>query len=79
MDARKNTTKGSQPREVESMAMQGLDLESVIERARRHDAEALGEIYRQYARRVFGLCRYTLESSENAEDPTAVSDGDQTT
>ena len=45
MDARKNTTKGLQPREGETRAMQGLDLESVIERARRHDAEALGEIY----------------------------------
>jgi RNA polymerase sigma-70 factor (ECF subfamily) len=51
--------------------MDELDLESVIERARRHDAEALGEIYRRYARRVFGLCRYMLESQENAEDATS--------
>ena len=35
--------------------MEGLDLESVIERARGHDVEALGEIYRRYVRRVFGL------------------------
>jgi RNA polymerase sigma-70 factor, ECF subfamily len=48
--------------------MEGPDLESVIERARGHDAEALGEIYRLYARRVFGLCRYMLDSLESAED-----------
>ena len=51
--------------------MEGLDLESVIERARCHDAEALGEIYRRYVQRVFGLCRYILESRENAEDATS--------
>jgi len=48
--------------------MEGPDLESVIERARGHDAEALGEIYRLYARRVFGLCRHMLDSRESAED-----------
>jgi RNA polymerase sigma-70 factor (ECF subfamily) len=42
----------------------------VIERARGHDDEALGEIYRRYVRRVFGLCRYMLESRESAEDAT---------
>lgn len=51
--------------------MEALDLESVIERARGHDAEALGEIYRQYARRVFGLCRHMLDSRERAEDATS--------
>jgi len=51
--------------------MEGLDLESVIERARGHDAEALGEIYRRYVRRVFGLCRYMLDSRESAEDATS--------
>lgn len=50
--------------------MEGLDLERVIERARGHDAEALGEIYRQYVRRVFGLCRHMLDSRERAEDAT---------
>lgn len=50
--------------------MEELDLETVIERARGHDTEALGEIYRRYAGRVFGLCRYILESRENAEDAT---------
>src|SRR2546425_12958549 len=51
--------------------MEGLDLESVIERARGHDAEALGEIYRRYVRRVFGLCRYLLDSQGSAEDATS--------
>ena len=51
--------------------MEGRDLESVIERAQGHDAEALGEIYRLYVRRVFGLCRYMLDSRESAEDATS--------
>ncbi len=63
--------KGPQPREGETRQMEGLDLESVIERARGQDAEALGEIYRRYVRRVFGLCRYMLDSRESAEDATS--------
>jgi RNA polymerase sigma-70 factor (ECF subfamily) len=59
------------PQSRESNKMEGLDLESVIERARGHDAEALGEIYRHYARRVFGLCRHMLDSRERAEDATS--------
>jgi RNA polymerase sigma-70 factor (ECF subfamily) len=51
--------------------MEERDLESVIERAQGHDAEALGEIYRRYVRRVFGLCRYMLDSRESAEDATS--------
>jgi RNA polymerase sigma-70 factor, ECF subfamily len=51
--------------------MEGLDLETVIERARAHDAEALAEIYRRYSRRVLGLCRYMLSSRESAEDATS--------
>jgi RNA polymerase sigma-70 factor, ECF subfamily len=51
--------------------MEGLDLESVIERARGRDTEALAEIYRRYVRRVFGLCSYMLESRESAEDATS--------
>ena len=51
--------------------MEGLHLESVIERAQGHDAEALGEIYRHYVRRVFGLCRHMLDSRERAEDATS--------
>ncbi len=71
MDAKQNNAKGSQPREGEARHMEGQDLESVIERARARDAEALGEIYRRYVRRVFGLCRYMLDSRENAEDATS--------
>ena len=51
--------------------MEGLALERVIERARGHEAEALEEIYRRYVPRVFGLCRYMLESREGAEDATS--------
>lgn len=51
--------------------MEGQDLESVIERAQGHDTEALGELYRRYVRRVFGLCRYLLDSRESAEDATS--------
>ena len=51
--------------------MEERDLESVIERAQDHDAEALGEIHRRFVRRVFGLCRYMLDSRESAEDATS--------
>ena len=71
MDAERNNAKGSRPREGKATQMEGQDLESVIERARGHDAEALGEIYRLYARRVFGLCRCMLDSRESAEDATS--------
>jgi RNA polymerase sigma-70 factor, ECF subfamily len=70
MDAEKNKAKGPRPREGTAKQMEGLDLQSVIERARGRDAEALGEIYRRYVRRVFGLCRYMLDSRESAEDVT---------
>jgi RNA polymerase sigma-70 factor (ECF subfamily) len=70
MDAKRNMAKEPQPREGESRQMEGLGLESVIQRAQVHDAEALGEIYRRYVRRVFGLCRYMLNSRESAEDAT---------
>ncbi len=71
MDAQDNKTKEPPPREGKARQMERLDLESVIERAQSHDAEALGEIYRRYARRVFGLCRYMLNSRESAEDATS--------
>src|SRR5207247_4148535 len=71
MDAERNKRKGPQPREGKATQMEGQDLESVIERARGHDGEALGEIYRRYVRRVFGLCRYMLDSRESAEDATS--------
>jgi RNA polymerase sigma-70 factor (ECF subfamily) len=71
MDAKRNMAKEPQPREGGTRQMDGLGLESVIERAQSQDAEALGEIYRRYVRRVFGLCRYMLNSRESAEDATS--------
>jgi RNA polymerase sigma-70 factor (ECF subfamily) len=63
--------KGPQPPEGGNRQMEGLDLESVIARARGHDTQALAEIYHRYVRRVFGLCRYMLDSRESAEDATS--------
>lgn len=71
MDAKRNMAKEPQPREGETRQLEGLGLESVIERARGRDGDALGEIYHRYARRVFGLCRYMLNSRESAEDATS--------
>jgi len=71
MDAKRNMAKGPQPREGEARRMEGLDLESVLVRARGHDAEAMGEIHHRYVRRVFGLCRHMLDSRESAEDATS--------
>jgi RNA polymerase sigma-70 factor, ECF subfamily len=73
MDAVRNMVKRSRPGEGGALQSEALDLESVgvIERARAHDAEALAEIYRRYVRRVFGLCRYMLDSRESAEDATS--------
>jgi len=71
MDTERNNAKTSQSREGKATQMEGEDLESVIERARGHDAEALGEIYRLYVRRVFGLCRHMLDSRESEEDATS--------
>src|SRR5579864_8466149 len=71
MDAKRNMAKEPQPREGETRQMEGLGLVGIIERAQGHDAEALGEIYRRYVRRVFGLCRYMLDSLEGAEDATS--------
>src|SRR5438309_7205210 len=70
MDAKRDMAKGPHPREGETRPLEGLALERVIERARSHEAEALEEIYRRYLPRVFGLCRYMLESREGAEDAT---------
>jgi RNA polymerase sigma-70 factor (ECF subfamily) len=71
MDAKRNKAMGPQSRGAETRPMEGLALESVIERAQSHDAEALGEIHQRYARRVLGLCRYMLDSRETAEDATS--------
>src|ERR1700757_3533665 len=71
MDAKRNMAKEPQPREGETSQMEGLGLESLIQRARGHDVEAMGEIYRRYVRRVFRLCRYMLNTREGAEDATS--------
>ena len=71
MDAESNKAKGPRSHEGIAKPMEAPDLESVIQRAQGHDADALGEIYRRYARRVFGLCRYMLDSREGAEDATS--------
>src|ERR1022692_5153003 len=71
MDAKRNMAKEPQPREGGTRPMEGLGLENVIERARGHDDEALEEIYHRYVLRVFGLCRYMLDSREGAEDATS--------
>ena len=71
MNAKRKMAKERQPGEGGTRQMEGLGLENIIERAQGHDAEALGEIYSRYARRVFGLCRYMLDSREGAEDATS--------
>jgi RNA polymerase sigma-70 factor (ECF subfamily) len=71
METKKDKAKGPQPREGAVRRMEDLDLQSVIERAQGQDAEALGEIHHRYVRRVFGLCRYMLDSRESAEDATS--------
>jgi RNA polymerase sigma-70 factor (ECF subfamily) len=51
--------------------METLDLETVLELARRGDEQALGELHRRFARRVQGLCRHLLRSAESAEDASS--------
>ena len=51
--------------------MEETELEAVVHRAGQGDAEAFAELYRRFARRVFGLCRYMLGSTEAAEDATS--------
>jgi len=46
-------------------------LADVIARARRGDAEAFGEVYVRFSRRVLGLCLHLLSSPEEAEDATS--------
>lgn len=43
-------------------------VEGVLDRARAGDREAFAELYRIFYRRVFGLCRHLLGSTEAAED-----------
>jgi RNA polymerase sigma-70 factor (ECF subfamily) len=46
-------------------------LAEAIERARKGDGEAFGELYRRLSRRVHGLCLHLLGSREDAEDATS--------
>jgi len=46
-------------------------LQMVLTGAINGDAEALGELYRLFRPRVFGLCRYLLGRHEDAEDATS--------
>src|SRR3981189_4018383 len=42
----------------------------VISRARTGDADAWGELYREYAPAIFRFCRRALPTREDAEDAT---------
>ena len=46
-------------------------LQMVLTSAMNEDAEALGELYRLFRPRVFGLCRHLLGRHEDAEDATS--------
>jgi RNA polymerase sigma-70 factor (ECF subfamily) len=49
----------------------GAPLDDLLDRAQRGDRPAFGELYRRFARRVFGLCLHLLGSREDAEDAAA--------
>ncbi len=51
--------------------MDDAKLAEVVERARRGEAAAFAELYRGFSRRVFGLCRHLLGTTEAAEDATS--------
>ena len=46
------------------------DLGAILARARAGDAEAWGELYREYAPAIFRFCRRALPTREDAEDAT---------
>lgn len=56
---------------VVSASGEETPLHDVLDQAQRGDGEAFGEIYRRFARRVFGLCFHVLGAREDAEDATA--------
>ncbi len=51
--------------------MSADELREAISRARVGNADAWGELYRQYAAPIFRLCRRVLPSREDAEDATS--------
>jgi RNA polymerase sigma-70 factor (ECF subfamily) len=50
--------------------MDAAAMTALVQSAQAGDREALAEIYRQFAGRVFGLCRKLLGSASAAEDAT---------
>lgn len=50
--------------------MDEATLQAALRQARAGEAEAFAALYKNYSRRVFGLCRHLLGSTEAAEDAT---------
>jgi RNA polymerase sigma-70 factor (ECF subfamily) len=50
--------------------MSAAELSDVLSQVRTGDAEAWGELYRQYAPAIFRFCRRALPTREDAEDAT---------
>lgn len=50
--------------------MSAAELAEVLTQVRAGDAEAWGELYRQYAPAIFRFCRRALRTREDAEDAT---------
>lgn len=55
--------------EKERMPEGALDV--VVGQAQRGESEAFAELHRRFARRISGLCRHLLGSTDEAEDATA--------
>src|SRR3989304_3731691 len=80
MDERKRPgTGGGEPVEAPTQGAGGVRPGSpppgtgptgILARARTGDAEAWGELYRQYGAQIFRFCRRTLPTREDAEDAT---------
>ncbi|HUY13983.1 MAG TPA: sigma-70 family RNA polymerase sigma factor [Terriglobia bacterium] len=49
----------------------GVQLESILRRARAGDPEAFASLYRLFSRKVLGLCRHLLGNQDEAEDATS--------
>ena len=61
----------TEPKAPEKAIFQGeAELADAIARARAGDAEAWGDLYRQYAPAIFRFCRRALPTHEDAEDAT---------
>ena len=72
MDAKRNMAKEPQPREGETRQMEGLGSgERNTSAPRAMMPRPWERSISRYVRRVFGLCRYMLDSRESAEDATS--------